>query len=327
MALSEAFVEQHIAYWTEQLGAGVHQYRKHWPSRLFHHAPLETALAIINDGYLRARNDPERKVLQGVAAAGVIDNRQEAHGRVRLYFRPRTPTQFHIEGIRKDPDCNYGTDAHAPVLVMFALDARRVLSRPDILFSDQNMQNRSASIGSDEAFFTNIPFASVYHEGGIAGEYSIIASRCAEVLPASPLPLAGVLSGILFRSRPERDSFLYRLGQSASKWQSLCTVSDELKVFDKRFPFVADIGLSTRGVSFRLNHRFDMENVSIGIKVYNTANELCVNFRNDDFTTYNQFKGRWIFKCPLQPDKYLVTVQIENHTAYEAEISLDDSLF
>ncbi|OJJ11658.1 hypothetical protein BKI51_07995 [Alphaproteobacteria bacterium AO1-B] len=327
MALSETFVDQHIAYWSTQLGAGNHPYRKHWPSRLFHHCPLDTAVAIINDGHLRARDDPQRLILQDVAAGGVIDNRQEAHGRVRLYFRPRNPTQFHIEGIRKDADCNYGTNAHAPVLVMFVLDAKRVLTRADILFSDQNMQNLNAATGNDEAFFANIPFLSVFHEGGIAGDHSIIAHRCAEVLPATPLPIADVLSSILFRSEPERDTFLYKLGEAAPRWQPFCYVSEELKVFDKRFAFVADIDLSREGVSFRLNHRHDLQNISIVIQGYNEQNQICVDFRNEDFQTHNQAGGRWIHRVALEPSNYLVKVQIDNHLAYEAFIRLDDSLF
>ena len=327
MALSETFVDKHIQNWTDQLGSGVRTYRKHWPARLFHHAPLENALAIINDGCLRARDDPQRQQLQDVAAGGVIDNRREAHGRVRLYFRPRTPTQFHIEGIRKDADCQYGPNAHAPILVMFVLDAKKVLTRPDILFSDQNMQNNWAATGNDEQFFASIPFDSVYHEGGIDGDYSIIANRCAEVLPTSPLPLSEVISGIWFRSEPERDTFLHKLGAVASHWQPICSVSEELKVFDKRFAFVADIDLSTEGVSFRLNHRHDLKNVSIAIQAYNEQAQCCVDFRNDDFQTYNQSGGRWIFRTELQPSNYLVKVQIENHPAFEGMIRLGDSLF
>ena len=327
MALSEAFVDQHIAHWTTQLGSGGRIYRKHWPSRLFHHAPLETALTIIKDSHLRSRDDPQRQQMGDVAAGGVIDNRQEAHERVRLYFRPRNPTQFHIEGVRKDADCHYGPDAHAPVLVMFVLNAKRVLTLPDVLFSDQNMQKHAARTGDDETFFAGIPFASVFHEGGIAGDYSIIDSRCAEVLPASPLPLADVLSGIWFRSEPERDTFLYKLGAEADRWQPLCSVSEELKVFDKRFPFVADIDLSREGVSFRLNHRHDLQNVSIAIQVYNSQDQICVDFRNDDFKTYNQSGGRWIYRSALEPSTYLVRLQLENHPAYESVIRLEDSLF
>lgn len=327
MALSEAFVDQHIAHWSEQLGSSYYSYRKYWPAWLFHHAPLETALAIIADGHLRSRNDPQRQQLQDVAAGGVIDNRQEAHDRVRLYFRPRNPTQFHIEGIRKDADCQYGPNAHAPILVMFVLDAKRVLTRQGVAFSDRNMQRYNARFGSDEAFFASIPFASVFHEGGIAGDYSIIESRCAEVLPSSPLPLREVLSGIWFRSEPERDTFLYKLGAAANTWRGFCSVSEELKVFDKRFTFVADISLSTQGVSFRLNHRHDLGTVAISIQVFNSSDELCINFRNNAHATFNKSQGRWIYKTNLNPGVYLVKVQLENHEAYEATMRLDDSLF
>ena len=41
-----------------------------------------------------------------------------------FYFRPKTPTQWHIEGIRKAGECNYGDPTHAAVLVVFALDAK-----------------------------------------------------------------------------------------------------------------------------------------------------------------------------------------------------------
>lgn len=266
MALSEAFVDRHIAFWSDKLGSSHYAYRKRWPHLLFHHASLETAVAIVKDGHLRSRQDPKRVRLQDVAAGGVIDNRREAHDYVRLYFRPRNPTQFYIEGIRKDSDCEkYGVNAHAPILVMLVLDAKSVLTRPDVQFSDQNMQNGSAVLGRDEQFFSSIPFNSVYHEGGINGDFSIIAHRCAEVLTSSPLPLDEALTGIWFRSEPERDTFLYKLEDAASKWHGICSVSEEIKVFDKRFAFVSDISLSTQGVSFRLNHRSDGKNISMAI--------------------------------------------------------------
>lgn len=107
----------------------------------------------------------------------------------------------------------------------------------------------------------------------------------------------------------------------------MCSVSEELKVFDKRFSFVVDISLSTQGVKFRLNHRHDLQNVAIAIQVSNSQNRICVDFRNDNHPTFNMNQGRWIHKTDLEPDTYLVRVQLENHPAYEATIRLDDSLF
>lgn len=138
---------------------------------------------------MRSRSDPRNLRKKDVAAGGVIDNRNYAHSLVRLYFRPRTPTQYHIEGIRKDGEFKYGESTHAPVLVMFVLDARRVLTRKGVEFGDRNMQLASACPGDTLEYFENIPFNKVYHEGNTGGDVSISQHRCAEVLVQSPLPL------------------------------------------------------------------------------------------------------------------------------------------
>lgn len=326
MALTEGCVADHIARWTDDLASGLRAYRKHWPSCLFHHAPLENALSILRDGHLRSRNDPERERIRDVAAPGVIENAYEAHDRVRLYFRPRTPTQFHIEGIRKAAECQFGAQAHAPVLVMFVLDSAAILADPNVMFSDRNMQRGDRRIGSDNAFFGTIPFEKVFHEGGIGGDNSVIAHRCAEVLPTSPLALGRVLKGIWFRSEPERDTLLYQLGANRSDWEKYCRVSEELKVFDKRFAFVNEIGLSAEGVSFRLNNRHDFRTVNLRIIVHNTDGSECIDFRHSEHPTHNGSGGRWIYRRALEPSKYLVRVYIEGHLGFEGRIDLEDSL-
>jgi hypothetical protein len=185
VGLSQAFVDDHILNWEARLQSAYYPHRRYWPSRLFHHSPLQNAVKIIRDGNLRSRSDPKNSRERDVAAEGVIDNRRYAHPRVRLYFRPRTPTQYHIEGIRKEGEFKYGENTHAPVLVMFVLDARRVLTREGVEFCDRNMQLASACPSSDPEYFGNIPFAKVYHEGNTGGDPTIRQHRCAEVLALS----------------------------------------------------------------------------------------------------------------------------------------------
>lgn len=327
MALGIEFIDDYIEYWTVHLGNGGRTYRKHWPRCLFHHAPLENALSILREGYIRSRNDPARAVIRDVAAPGVISNRREAHDRVRLYFRPRTPTQFHIEGIRKSTECQYGADTHAPVLVMFVLDARKILSLPDVQFSDRNMQSSGARTGDDAEFFKSIPFEKVFHEGGTGGDNSIVAHRCAEVLPTSPLKVSDVLHGIWFRSEPERDTLLHLLGEDRNTWENFSQVSEEIKVFDKRFSFISEIGLSTKGITFRVNYRYDLGPIDICIEALDSAGKLKARFKNDAFTTHNSNSGRWIYNCTIEPGQYLVRATIEGHLAYENMLVLGGSLF
>jgi hypothetical protein len=209
VGLGQAFVEAHIARWEAKLQSPFYPHRHKWPSRLFHHSPLENAVKIILDGNLRSRDDPKNLREKDVAAETVIGYRQHAHRSVRLYFRPRTPTQYHIEGIRKLGECKFGDNAHAPILIMFVLDARRVLTKSGIQFCDRNMQSGSAFPDDTLEYFENIPFEKVYHEGGTGGDATIIAHRCAEVLAHSPLPLAESLQWIYCRSNAERQTLLH----------------------------------------------------------------------------------------------------------------------
>lgn len=328
MALSAATVDQHIAHWQQELTSPFYPHRKHWPAHLFHHAPVENAVAILRDGHLRSRNDAANLRPRDVAAPGVINARDHAHDRVRLYFRPKTPTQWHIEGIRKAGECTYGDVTHAGVLAMFALDARTVLIKPDIMFSNQNMQLGNTQPGSDEEYFSNIPFRKVYSEGNTGGDRSYTDARCAEVLPNSPLPLAECLRAIYLRSEPERDTLLHLLGDARGTWEKFCHVSDALKVFQKDYTFVQVLRLSSDGVVFRFNPRRDGRNLKVSIKVWDAAGTAVVDFFNGDHPAApKQPYENWIWEQKLKEGDYLAEVQLEDTVAYRGELSLGDSLF
>jgi hypothetical protein len=216
-----------------------------------------------------------------VAAVGVIDHSQRAHSFARLYFRPRTPTQYHIEGIRRAGECQYGDSAHAPLLVMFVFHARQVLSLKGVCFSDSNMQTGVVE-GSSEVYFRNIPFDKVYHEGGIAGDRSIITHRCAEVLAPSPMTLEGKLRWVYCRSDAERETLLQSLNRHAAFWEKRIIVSDDLKVFEKSFMFVERISLANDGLIFRLNPRNDRKPIAVRIEAWDTQGRRCIGFKNDE---------------------------------------------
>lgn len=154
MGLTNQFIESHILHWEEVLRQSYRPHRANWPSRVFHHAPIENAARILLDGQLLSRTQSQNRRGRDVASAEVIASRDDAHNYVRLYFRPRTPTQFHIEGIRNTSEF-YQNDPriHAPVLVMFVFDARQILALPDISFSDINMQSPYAQRDDTEIFF------------------------------------------------------------------------------------------------------------------------------------------------------------------------------
>jgi hypothetical protein len=322
MGLSPSFVQSHIDKWEARLDSPNYPHRKKWPSRLFHHSPLDNAIEIIRDGNLRSRSDPDNPRIADVAACGVIDTRSEPHSWARLYFRPKTPTQYHIEGIRRAGECRYGENAHAPVLYMFVFAARQVLTRSDVCFCDRNMQISTAIHGDSENYFSNIPFDKVYHEGMIGGDRSIIEHRCAEVLSPSPLPLNETLQWIYCRSEAERATLLYRLGNAAYLWRERIRVSDDLKVFQRDYTFVEDVEIASDGVVFQLNPRLDRQKVNILIEARNLKGALLFSFASNMAARPDLPAKRWKVNHNFSNGRYHVRITLEGFLAFERQIWL-----
>lgn len=70
MALTTNFIKAHILKWEAALSSPYRSYRSKWPSRLFHHAPIENAVKILRDGNLRSRDDAANQRAKDVAAPG-----------------------------------------------------------------------------------------------------------------------------------------------------------------------------------------------------------------------------------------------------------------
>jgi hypothetical protein len=329
MALTAKFIEDHITKWETTLTSPFRPYRSKWPSRLFHHAPIENAVKIMLDGNLRSRDDPANQRIKDVAAPGVIDARNHAHGSARLYFRPRTPTQYHIEGIRKKGECQYGDEAHAPVLVMMVFNSRNILALPDVKFCDRNMQLGNAEPAASEDYFSKIPFEKVFHDGGIGGDRSIVEHRCAEVLAQSPLPLKNNLQWIYCRTAAERDTLLYLLSDKRAEWAALIHISDDLLLFERRHVFVETVFLTSNGINFQLSPRADLKNVSLSVFAWNDNGVQVKAFHNADIAARPpapSTSSAWRVEADLPNGMYLVQIDLEEHLAFKGSLTLGERL-
>lgn len=185
MAVSLGLVEEHIHTWEAKLSFG---HRRHWPSRLFRHEALENAVNVLRTGQLLSRTHAGGNLARDVAPSEIISANDLAHDYTRLYFRPRTPTQYRIEGIRRPDEVWNGR--HAPVIYMFVFRKKELLTRPQVHFSRGNMQAQGAEILDGDAAFQSLNFDKIFHEGPYAPEDADIKIwRCAEVLTESPLIL------------------------------------------------------------------------------------------------------------------------------------------
>lgn len=206
MGISHARHMAHVANWQGKFA----NYKKKWPKFLFHHANVENAIGILKQGALLSRNDAEagKVLVNDIAPDEIVNNRNDAHAYSRLYFRPRTPTQFHIEGIRKP--ANYFLGKHAGFLVMLAFDAESVLTMPDTRFSTCNMQSPTSQILDGDDGFDLLDFSGIFHDEANPSDDEK-RKRCAEVLAKSPLDVNANLSAIVVRTDADMATLKYLL--------------------------------------------------------------------------------------------------------------------
>jgi hypothetical protein len=323
MGLSQDRVDRHIKEWHEKLSRTFMPRRAQWPSRLFHHSPIENAAIILNQGRLLSRNDSANDRKLDVAGVSIILNRDRAHNFGRLYFRPRTPTQFWIEGIRKAGD--YYNQAHAPTLVMLVFDARQILIQENVRFSTGNMQSGSAPDGADDAFFDTIEFEKVFHLGAHQ-DSSITFCRCAEVLVPSPMKIAETLTAIVCRSKAERQTLLHELGSSGSRrWRQQIYVSDDLDVFEKRQTFVDTVSLQHDGIVVKLHPAG--RPIAIAVEAWDDKGKLAASLSYKELSEVPPSGGAWRFPAKLANGIYRIKITIEGCRAFESDLLLAEGPF
>jgi hypothetical protein len=328
MGLSRAFVDNHIAHWEARLHAQAHYpYRRMWPSRLFHHTPIENAARILSTGQLLSRTDSAADRALDVADPAVVNARGRAHNFGRMYFRPRTPTQFHIEGIRRPEEYYHGV-THCPTIVMMIFDARSVLTTDGVRFSRANMQSPGTRDGDTEEFFRSIDFERVFHEGPNGGDATITSIRCAEVLTPSPFEVADHIQWIYCRSQAERSYLLDILGRSAARWQQKILVSDDIRVFEKRFTYVDRVAIDENGVLLSLAPRSDGQDVRAEVEVNTRRGRRLIHYGPAPLTPFPPYAQKlWRIHGALEPGNYVVTVQLEGCCAFRGTLLLEELPF
>ena len=224
--------------------------RQFWSRWLFRSDHVENAAEILNGGRLLSRAAAERRDVIRVDSGSpqYVGLLSAAHRNlVRLYFRPRTPTQYANEGIRPRGEIEY--EAHMPVPVYLLFDVS-LLAEEGVRFTRGRLRE-GTPIGGSADFLKSIAFADVYHDGGVGrlGEShrrsEILNARHSEVVVKDELAL-DTLTHIVCRSAAERETLLNLLSDDAwDRWLRKIHVDEgHRRMFEKRGTFVQRAELS-----------------------------------------------------------------------------------
>lgn len=153
---------------------------------LYHFTDIENAINILESGKLYSRHKAIELGLMSNenASADVINRTSDSNKEfVRLYFRPKTPTQYRNEGL-KSKYKSYDYEAHCPIPIFFQFCSVGILSHKSTNFVERNLASNPI-IKEDISDLINFDFENIYHSHSILdsdNRQDIIAKRHAEVL-------------------------------------------------------------------------------------------------------------------------------------------------
>lgn len=291
-----------------------------WHPYLFRLDDVRNVASILKCGAVYSRNECNRRNLPHIDSAhqGVIARSHRSHDYARLYFRPRTPTQYVNEGIQRRASVAEG--AHCPVPVFLLFDAKRVLTRFGVEFTDGNFGAAQSTKGSDAAFLRSLPFRHIYSHQAFPPEHrdEIIFRRNAEVIVRAELDLED-LEWIVCRTGAERETLLQLLDEEAPTWtlQTRLEGVDE-NCFTRRKVFVEAVTFDGLEVSVRFQSFIRPGMYRYVIRVFDKHQTTQIIGREGDF---NGIGGTRRLKLPTKQQSVFVRLEIEGALAYGAIVT------
>ncbi len=304
--------------------------RKWWPDYLFHFTDIKNAVSVLNSGFLFSRAEAERqKILKENSASQQIISQTSAEltDHVRLYFRPHTPTTYHMEGFK--PLNQLFQDAHCPVPVYFLFDMREVITLNNTRFSNGNLAAYNSNIFTSADDFTQLSFEDIYHNTPFREELPeerayITTARQAEVIYPKKISL-DYLKYIGCRSQAEYDTLRNLLPPAVWKqWQSKIAISKGQRLFNKEWLYIEDVTLTKKNINIKFNlpkkcEYFGPFKIGFDIKDLRTNNPYPFTKKYSDIVSKFRDKSLDLNLSGIDMSAYDVKVSIDGKLAYSGK--------
>ena len=303
-------------------------YRRWWPRFLYHFTDVRNAVSILERGALFSRIESLR---QGVMATDnasqqvLSQTSDQLKNYVRLYFRPRTPTQYRNEGFR--PISHYWQRAHCPMPIHFLFDSMTILIHPDGRFSDGNLASPGSQILSATEELNQMPFRDIYHDklppDDEVRRQQIVTRRQAEVIVPNRLDLTA-LRFIICRSQAERESLLHLLtSECRARWQSKIRIDPQRHLFLKQWLYVESVELSSLSIVFHFNLASNPEHngpFRAVVSITDMRSGKRFTWESEQFTS----KSKLLLDGFPPLDDYSVEFSLDDQIAYAGRYQVQD---
>jgi hypothetical protein len=284
---------------------------------LFRFEDIRAAAHILNEGRVlsRAAALASGAMITDCASPEVIASTADEVKRfVRLYFRPRTPTQYDSEGFR--PSTCYVLGAHCPAPVVMLFDAVDVLTRVDTRFSNGNLA-ANAVTGDDAAFLESLPFEMIYHDTWFdpPQRATIVFHRHAEVIVPDELELSP-LRFVGCRTQAEYETLLHLLTAKArEEWSAKIGLGTKANLHYRHWTFVEQVELTSEKVRFRFNPSSKTPGpFSARVTIHETETNTRYVWEGNSYFATSALEMN--LQSLKYPDSYTVRMELDGHLAY-----------
>ena len=307
--------------------------RRWWPRFLFHYTDIQNAARILSLGHLHSRQYLVDEGLLAVSSGSeevLAGTHSDVKNSVRLYFRPKTPTQYYAEGVKSSHTLSNSRfpDAHCPVPVFFLFDAAEVLSREDSWFSDRGLASRNYQIMSTAQDLANLDWRKIYHTGSIdirrPEESDIISRRMAEVIIPDRLDLES-LKWIYCRSEAEKDTLLHLLTDALRPlYETKIVATTRSDLYFRQHTYLESVRMESKAAYLSFSPDTQSPGPFRFQVIIRSNNDTRRNAKEDVFLQKGKFRG----KINTEFNEYELEIRLDRHMVYRNRyIEVDDIPF
>lgn len=310
---------------------------------LFHFTDISNAVIILNQQKLLSRTLVNSlDILQNDNASSTMIKETPTliKDYVRLYFRPKTPTQYNNEGIKhntkQEPYCSY-PDAHCPIPIFFVFKSAEILSQSNTFFTKKGAYvTQDNELMSTPEEFASLPFEKIYHAEyfpthlSYEEKTSIIKHRHAEVLVLNEMNL-DYLVAIVCRSYPEKTYLLKLLNDVnpvlAEQYEPLIKVEAQRhNFFYKERSYLKDVIFNDKSLKIILNEHKHAIEPDVYVRVTGTRNDEVYHYPVDH--SLNLINTEILFNLDFMKvyDPYRFEIYINGIKTYDEEYTFEIDL-
>ena len=255
-----------------------------WTYFLFAYVDLHTTIDILEQGLITAEQQ------HGTST------RSHWNRFVRLYFRPRIPDLYHLEGF--NPSAMVEGKPHIPIPICLLFDLESIICMPGSRFAEVNpakQGRQDIAVYSTPRNFQEMPFEQIYHDTSLmpAERAEILQCREAQVILPEQIGLE-TLQMICVRSAAEYETLSGLLTPATwQQWRDKVVIKPEYNIFHHHHWHVDSAQLTAASATLNLNYPVQPSTESMTLSIVVQGQDTMHEWMHETYPLNQAIQIEW----------------------------------